>query len=160
VLDPVEASIARRRSYATILSHLCPPLRSVEGSSDLRNMHHLVHDYYNTLESDAEKRADIAAEILDVVGRIGFKVDVPPGAPENAFVGAVHDELVSLEGEFATGSTRSTPVSNTRTSTSTGSSRAATAWTTTRWRASPTPAPTTAPTTTRSSRNCATPRAR
>ncbi len=26
VLDPVEASIARRRSYATILSHLCPPL--------------------------------------------------------------------------------------------------------------------------------------
>jgi cobaltochelatase CobN len=101
VLDPVEASIARRRSYATILSHLCPPLRAVEGSADLRNLHRLVHDYYNTMSDDAEKRADLAAETADVVARIGFKIDVPAGAAERDFIGAVHDEIVSLEGEYA-----------------------------------------------------------
>lgn len=101
VLDPVEASIARRRSYATILSHLCPPLRSVEGSSDLRNLHRLVHDYYNTHSGDAEKRADLASETADVVARIGFKIDVPASASERDFIGAVHDEIVSLEGEYA-----------------------------------------------------------
>ena len=101
VLDPVEASIARRRSYATILSHLCPPLRAVEGSADLRNLHRLVHDYYNTMSEDAEKRADLAAEVRDVVARIGFKIDAPADADERAFIGAVHDEIVSLEGEYA-----------------------------------------------------------
>jgi cobalamin biosynthesis Mg chelatase CobN len=101
VLDPVEASIARRRSYATILSHLCPPLRAVEGSSDLRNLHRLVHDYYNTMESDIEKRGDLAAEIHEVVDRIGFKIDAAVDAEERVFVGAVHDEIVALEGEFA-----------------------------------------------------------
>ena len=101
VLDPVEASIARRRSYATILSHLCPPLKSVEGSVDLRNLHRLVHDYYNTISDDAEKRGDLAAEVAEVIARIGFKIDVPAGASERDFIGAVHDEIVSLEGEYA-----------------------------------------------------------
>ena len=101
VLDPVEASIARRRSYATILSHLCPPLRAVEGSADLRNLHRLVHDYYNTMSEDTEKRADLATEVVEVIARIGFKIDVAPDAPERDFIGAVHDEIVSLEGEYA-----------------------------------------------------------
>jgi magnesium chelatase subunit H len=101
VLDPVEASIARRRSYATILSHLCPPMRSVEGSADLRNLHRLVHDYYNTQSDDLEKRGDLAAEIHEVVDRTGFRADVAPDGAETAFVAAIHDELVALEGEFA-----------------------------------------------------------
>ena len=101
VLDPVEASIARRRSYATILSHLCPPLKAVDGSPDLRSLHRLVHDYYNVGSSESEKRTDIAQEIVELVERTGLRVDVPPDASETAVVGAVHDEIVSLEGEFA-----------------------------------------------------------
>ena len=100
ILDPVEASIARRRSYATILSHLCPPLRAVEGSEDLRNLHRLVHDYYNLSSNDVEKREDLAAEIRDVVERTGIRIDAPGGAARD-FVSKVHDELVALEGEFA-----------------------------------------------------------
>jgi cobalamin biosynthesis Mg chelatase CobN len=100
VLDPVEASIARRRSYATILSHLCPPLKSVEGSEDLRNLHRLVHDYYNTQSSEAEKLEDISAEIAEIVERTGLRIDAP-GSAQKAFVAKVHDELVALEGEFA-----------------------------------------------------------
>jgi magnesium chelatase subunit H len=100
VLDPVEASIARRRSYATILSHLCPPLRQLESSADLRNLHRLVHDYYNTSTDDAEKRSDLAAEIAEVVEHSGFRIDVKPAAGEVAFVGAVHDEIMALEGDF------------------------------------------------------------
>ncbi len=101
VLDPVEASIARRRSYATILSHLCPPLRAVEGSADLRNLHRLVHDFYNTQSDDATKRDDLADEIAEVVERVGFRADARPSDGASRFVGAVHDELVALEGEFA-----------------------------------------------------------
>ena len=101
VLDPVEASIARRRSYATILSHLCPPLRAVEGGSELRNLHRLVHDYYNTQSDDSEKRGDLAAEILEAIEHSGFRADIAPGASESDIVAAVHDELVALEGEFA-----------------------------------------------------------
>lgn len=100
VLDPVEASIARRRSYATILSHLCPPLRVVEGSEDLRSLHRLVHDYYNTQSTDLEKRGDLQDEIGEIVARTGLRIDAPGGASRE-FVAKVHDELVSLEGEFA-----------------------------------------------------------
>lgn len=100
ILDPVEASIARRRSYATILSHLCPPLRAVEGSEDLRNLHRLVHDYYNLMSSDTEKRDDVASEIAEIVNRTGLRIDSPGGADRD-FVSKVHDELVALEGEFA-----------------------------------------------------------
>jgi magnesium chelatase subunit H len=101
VLDPVEASIARRRSYATILSHLCPPLKSVEGGSELRALHRLVHDFYDTHSEAAEKRTDIADEIAALVERIGFRADARPDAGQTAFVAAVHDELVALQGEFA-----------------------------------------------------------
>jgi cobalamin biosynthesis Mg chelatase CobN len=100
ILDPVEASIARRRSYATILSHLCPPLRAVEGSEDLRNLHRLVHDYYNTQSDNLEKRADLQEEIAEVVERTGLRIEAPGGASRE-FVAKVHDELVSLVGEFA-----------------------------------------------------------
>ena len=99
VIDPVEASIARRRSYATILSHLCPPLKQVEGSDDLRSLHQLVHDYYNTQADNLEKRQDLADEIRAIVERTGLRVDAP-GARERDLVAKVHDELVSLEGEF------------------------------------------------------------
>jgi cobalamin biosynthesis Mg chelatase CobN len=100
ILDPVEASIARRRSYATILSHLCPPLRAVEGSEDLRNLHRLVHDYYNTQSDNLEKRTDLHEEIAEIVERTGLRIEAPGGAARE-FVAKVHDELVSLEGEFA-----------------------------------------------------------
>jgi len=100
ILDPVEASIARRRSYATILSHLCPPLRAVEGSEDVRNLHRLVHDYYNLQSSETEKRDDTAAEIAEIVERTGLRIESPGGASRD-FVSKVHDELVALEGEFA-----------------------------------------------------------
>ncbi len=100
ILDPVEASIARRRSYATILSHLCPPLRVVEGSEDLRNLHRLVHEYYNTQSDNLEKRTDLQEEIAEIVNRTGLRIEAPGGASRE-YVAKVHDELVSLEGEFA-----------------------------------------------------------
>jgi cobalamin biosynthesis Mg chelatase CobN len=107
VLDPVEASIARRRSYATILSHMCPPLKAVEGSADLRALHRLVHDYYNTPSDELEKRGDMAAEIAEIVERTGIRIESAGNArvsladDEVAYVARVHDEMVSLEGEFA-----------------------------------------------------------
>jgi cobalamin biosynthesis Mg chelatase CobN len=100
ILDPVEASIARRRSYATVLSHLCPPMKSVEGSEDLRNLHRLVHDYYNTSSDDLEKRGDLASEVREIVERTGLRIDAP-GNKDKDFVAKVHDELVALEGDFA-----------------------------------------------------------
>jgi cobalamin biosynthesis Mg chelatase CobN len=101
VLDPVEASIARRRSYATIVSHLCPPLKSVESTSSLRNLHRLVHDFYNTQSEATVARDDIAGEIREAVQHCGFRVDAPQDATDEQFIGALHDELVALDGEFA-----------------------------------------------------------
>jgi magnesium chelatase subunit H len=107
VLDPVEASIARRRSYATILSHLCPPLKAVEGSTEMRALHRLIHDYYNASSDDVEKRTDMASEIAELVERSGLRIEsagealVDVNLDEHAYVARVHDELVSLEGEFA-----------------------------------------------------------
>ncbi len=100
ILDPVEASIARRRSYATILSHLCPPLRAVEGSEDLRLLHRLVHEYYESAADSTEKRGDLADEIHEIVTRTGLLIESPGGADRD-LVSKVHDELVSLEGDFA-----------------------------------------------------------
>ena len=101
VLDPVEASIARRRSYATIVSHLCPPLKAIESSGDLRALHRLVHDYYNTQSEAEQAREDLADEIAALAERVGFRAGVTPAAGRTAYVAGVHDELVSLQGEFA-----------------------------------------------------------
>jgi magnesium chelatase subunit H len=100
VLDPVEASIARRRSYATIVSHFCSPLKSVEMMPELRSLHRLVHEYYNAQTDATQVRDDIAEEIHQIVTSVGFRVDVPPDATQQRFIGALHDELVSLDGEF------------------------------------------------------------
>jgi cobalamin biosynthesis Mg chelatase CobN len=98
VIDPVEGSIARRRAYATIVSHLSPPLRQVDGSEDLRALHRLVHDYYNTTSDDVEKRSDLRAEIIELVEHVGLQFKAP-GKPKD-LIAAIHDELVGLEGEF------------------------------------------------------------
>jgi cobalamin biosynthesis Mg chelatase CobN len=100
-LDPVEASIARRRAYATIVSHLCPPLRAVEGSETLRGLHALVHDYYNCPADDLERRDGYAADIAELVAHSGLRIAAPADGDQAAFVGAVHDELIALDGEFA-----------------------------------------------------------
>jgi cobalamin biosynthesis Mg chelatase CobN len=99
VVDPVEASIARRRSYATILSHLTPPLAQIEGSEDVRALHRLVHDYFNTMIEETEKRTDLHDEIAGLVEKLGLRVD-SPGSAGKDLISRVHDELVSLEGEF------------------------------------------------------------
>ena len=102
VLDPVEASIARRRSYATILSHLCPPLRvdrrqrgSAQPAPPRARL--LQHAERRRREARRHRRRD----------RRRGRAHRLPGrraagdADERAFVAAVHDELVALEGEFA-----------------------------------------------------------
>ena len=101
ILDPVEASIARRRSYATILSHLCPPLRAVEGSEDLRNC---CTGSCTTTTTRSRTRSRSATtsppKIAEIVERTGLRIDAP-GMAAKAFVAKVHDELVALEGDFA-----------------------------------------------------------
>ena len=148
VLDPVEASIARRRSYATILSHLCPPLKSVEGSSDLRSLHRLVHDYYNA--QSESRRASRRPGRRDLRSRRAHRLPRRRSRRMRTtaqYVGAVARRArlarrrvragrastsTDATSPKTTGSTRSMPASSLPTWTSIVWSRAATVWTTTR----------------------------
>ena len=64
-------------------------------------MHRLVHEYYNAQSDAVVKRGEIASEIAEAVGRCGLRIDGGMPGTEAAFVAAVHDELMALEGDFA-----------------------------------------------------------
>ena len=102
VLDPVEASIARRRSYATIVSHLCPPLNSVEGSAESAQPAPPRPRLSTTRRATRSKRATTSPpRFAKRCSTTASASTLSPARATKPSSARVHDELVSLDGEFA-----------------------------------------------------------
>ncbi|MEM1766383.1 MAG: magnesium chelatase subunit H [Candidatus Bathyarchaeia archaeon] len=65
-LNPSEASIAKRRSYALIINHGSPPLIISDLHGDLQEIERLLQEYFHAAQYGLEKASEISKKILDI----------------------------------------------------------------------------------------------
>ena len=73
VVNPSEAAIARRRSYAVTVSHGTPSLMSGELHGELVELERLLNQYYEAAQYDKAKAEVIAKKALEIAGKYGFE---------------------------------------------------------------------------------------
>ncbi|MEM4679786.1 MAG: magnesium chelatase subunit H [Thermofilaceae archaeon] len=67
-----EASIAKRRSYAVIISHASPPLADSGLHGDFQEIERLALEYFDSLQYSRERAEEVARRILEKAGRYGL----------------------------------------------------------------------------------------
>ncbi len=84
VNDPGEGAQAKRRAQAVIIDHLTPPMTRAESYGPLRDLEHLVDEYYEAAGMDPRRLQVLAREILELIAHIGLDRDcgIASGEPE------------------------------------------------------------------------------
>jgi magnesium chelatase subunit H len=75
VNNPSEGSIAKRRSYATLISYLTPPLENAGLYRDLASLKELIRSYRETVEPQQRER--LFAAISETAARLHLDADRP-----------------------------------------------------------------------------------
>ncbi|MBF0250743.1 MAG: cobaltochelatase subunit CobN [Alphaproteobacteria bacterium] len=76
VNDPGEGTQAKRRSGAVIVDHLTPPLTRAETYGALRDLEHLVDEYFEAAGTDPRRTKVLKRDILDLCHVTGLARDV------------------------------------------------------------------------------------
>jgi magnesium chelatase subunit H len=95
--NPSEGTIARRRSLATLVSYLTPPLEHAGLYRELATLKGMIAEYR---ELDASRRAGLVAILAEKVDALHLDRDVPPPFDErdhDRFVGRLHAHLEEIE---------------------------------------------------------------
>jgi magnesium chelatase subunit H len=71
VNNPSEGTIAKRRSYAELVSYLTPPIENAGVYKELATLKELLHAYRRT--EDESEREQLFAQIEDVAGGLNFE---------------------------------------------------------------------------------------
>ncbi|MDY6910806.1 MAG: magnesium chelatase subunit H [Chloroflexota bacterium] len=88
VSNPSEATIAKRRSYATIINHLSPVFTDSGLYDELAELEDLIHEYNEAISLKQEQRANIVYDQIQVkAGEAHF---------EGKSVEEIHDELFTV----------------------------------------------------------------
>lgn len=100
VNNPSEATIAKRRSYASIISYLTPPAENAGLYKGLKELQELVASYKQLRES--ERGETIAQTIAEKVRQVNLDQDVPVSdlaslEDRDRFVGLVYKFLMEIE---------------------------------------------------------------
>ncbi len=69
-----EAIIAKRRSYATLVTHLTPPFTESELYAQFNDLHEAIHHYYST-EKPGMKKA-YKNTVIEVVDKLNLRKDI------------------------------------------------------------------------------------
>ena len=75
VNDPGEGTQAKRRTAAVIIDHLTPPLTRAESYGPLKDLEHLVDEYFEASGVDPRRLRVLGREILDLCRRTGLDQD-------------------------------------------------------------------------------------
>ncbi len=75
VNDPGEGTQAKRRAQAVIVDHLTPPLTRAESYGPLRDLEHLVDEYYEAAGLDPRRLKVLAEDILSLCRATGLDAD-------------------------------------------------------------------------------------
>ncbi len=107
ISNPGEAIIAKRRSYATLVSHLTPPFMTAGSYGALEQLEAKLEDYQTTDENPA-LRSEYAKAIADLVKaekldrEVKLSADFASGTPTAEDIAALHRYLHELAGESVT----------------------------------------------------------
>ncbi len=82
VNNPSEGSIAKRRSYATLISYLTPPLESAGLYRDLASLKELIRAYREA--ADPQQRRRLFAAISETAARLHLEAEPPSGVISGA----------------------------------------------------------------------------
>lgn len=75
VNDPGEGTQAKRRTSAVIIDHLTPPLTRAESYGPLRDLEHLVDEYFEASGVDPRRCRVLRDDILSLAAATGLGVD-------------------------------------------------------------------------------------
>ncbi|MCU0837293.1 MAG: cobaltochelatase subunit CobN [Rhodospirillales bacterium] len=75
VNDPGEGTQAKRRAAAVIIDHLTPPLTRAESYGALKDLEHLVDEYYEAAQIDPRRLKVLASAIIDLMQSTGVARD-------------------------------------------------------------------------------------
>lgn len=106
--NPSESSLAKRRGYATIISHNVPPYTRTSMYGQLEDLKNLMSDFNESMQtSDEERLNDVGREIESKVLSSGLDVDLdfdPTTKPLIDYVSEVSLYIKTLESRlFSTG---------------------------------------------------------
>lgn len=97
--NPSEGTIAKRRSYATLVSYLTPPLENAGLYRELSTLKGMIASYRD--EGTAEGRRAMTVEaLIEKVDQLNLEKDVPPPSDESGydrFVARLHGHLLEIE---------------------------------------------------------------
>jgi len=93
IKNPGEGTQAKRRSYATIVDHMIPPLNIVEAYDDLEGLENKINSYYESKLTDESKIPICQQEIWDLVVKLNLDKDLDC-VKEKAF--ADYDNFLEL----------------------------------------------------------------
>jgi cobaltochelatase CobN len=99
VNDPGEGAQAKRRGAAVIVDHLTPPLTRAETYGPLRDLEHLVDEYYEAAGLDPRRCRLLRDRILELAGSIGLDQDcgVTRADDQDAALGKLDNHLCELK---------------------------------------------------------------
>ncbi|MEL4898674.1 cobaltochelatase subunit CobN [Crocosphaera sp. Alani8] len=83
VNDPGEGSQAKRRSHATIIDHLTPPLTRAELYGDLEQLETLIDEYYEAQTLDPKRLKIISDRITNLVRQTNLNQDLGASSIDN-----------------------------------------------------------------------------
>jgi cobaltochelatase CobN len=96
VNDPGEGTQAKRRSHATIIDHLIPPMGRADSYGDLAKLEQLLDEYATVSALDPAKLPTVRAQIWDLVRAAELHHDLSVDAQPEA--GAFDDFVLHVDG--------------------------------------------------------------
>jgi cobaltochelatase CobN len=97
VNDPGEGTQAKRRTGATIIDHLVPPLTRAETYGPLKDLEALLDEYYAALGMDHRRLEDLKRRILDFTRDTALDRDIGLPEDETAALNAIDTFLCDLK---------------------------------------------------------------
>ncbi len=99
VNDPGEGTQAKRRAQAVVLDHLTPPLTRAETYGPVKELEHLVDEYFEAAGMDPRRLDHLRADILSRMRTLGLDRDmgVDPDRDEESALAALDEHLCGLK---------------------------------------------------------------
>jgi cobaltochelatase CobN len=83
--NPGEGAQAKRRSHATIVDHLIPPMTTADSYGDIARLEQLLDQHYQCLTLDPAKLPILEAQIWELVNQAELHKDLEAGSPPTDF---------------------------------------------------------------------------
>jgi magnesium chelatase subunit H len=97
VNNPSEGTIARRRSYATLLSYLSPPMENAGLYRQLQQLKDTINRYRRALDEKREPEVSLLETIQELAAALDLDPKIDPIQNPTGYVLGIYTELLEIE---------------------------------------------------------------